>query len=78
MLKRKGLAMKNDGEKAAYWPEGHWTAAKCVCVVIAIAAVILADSRVLTNRTALIATVIGIIYVLVVTWHYTRGNKKKK
>jgi hypothetical protein len=66
--------MKYDREKALTWSEEHWTVAKCICVCIAIMGLALSGLDIMTSRAALAASVVGIIYVLLLTRHYTGGG----
>lgn len=70
----KECAMKNDGDKAAMWPEEHWGVAKCVCVCVVFLAVMLAGLEVMTWLAAFIASIVSVAYVLLLTRHYTRGK----
>jgi len=70
----KECVMKNDGDKASTWPVEHREVAKCVCVCVALLGVILAGLEVMTWRAALIASSISIVYVMLLTRHYTRGK----
>lgn len=64
--------MRNDGDKAALWPTLHWQLAGIVCALVVGLALILLYLDVLRAATALAAAVLGIGYVLLLTWRYTR------
>ncbi|WUR13813.1 hypothetical protein E7V67_001525 [[Empedobacter] haloabium] len=67
--------MRNDGDKAALWPALHWQLAGIVCAVVVLLALILGYFDALSAAAALAAAVLGIGYVLLLTWRYTRGSK---
>jgi Flp pilus assembly protein TadB len=67
--------MKNDSDKALTWPEEHWTLAKCVCVCIVIVGLVLTGLDIMRGAVAFAASLLGVIYVLLLTRHYTRRRQ---
>jgi len=66
--------MKHDRQKALMWPEEHWTLARVICICVVVLGLALSGLGLVSAPTALIATLLGIVYVLVLTRQYTRGN----
>jgi membrane protein YdbS with pleckstrin-like domain len=63
--------MKNDRDKAKMWPVEHWTLAKCVCVCVVLAGLVLTGVGVMRWGAAFAASLLGVVYVLLLTRHYT-------
>ncbi|WEF31456.1 hypothetical protein [Pseudoduganella chitinolytica] len=64
--------MRNDGDRAALWSTLHWQLAGIACALVVGLALLLLYCDVLSAAAALAAAVLGIAYVLLLTWRYTR------
>lgn len=62
----------NDRQRAVIWAREHWHSAIFICACLPVVAGILVWLGILSERAALIAAAVAAVYVLVVTWFYTR------
>jgi hypothetical protein len=68
--------MQIDREKARVWPEEHRVLAKCVCIGVAILGLVLTDLGIMTARAAFAASLLAIIYVVLLTYLCTRRSRE--
>lgn len=68
----------NDAEKARLWPKEHWHVALYGLGVLAFVTAVLVELHVLTERAAVAAFLASVVYVLLTTWQYTRGDNGGK
>ena len=68
----------NDRQRAVTWAREHWHVAIFVCACLPVIAAVLAWFGVLSERAAWIAIAVSVIYVLVLTWWYTRQPSVKR
>lgn len=68
---KKGEIVRSDRDKAVMWAQEHWTVAQCVCVCIAGLGLMCVELNFMTSPAALVASLLGIAYVLLLTKHCT-------
>jgi Flp pilus assembly protein TadB len=70
--------MKSDRQKAQMWPKEHRVLAMCVCVCVVILALVATYLGIMTARAAFAASLLAIIYVVLMTHYYTRPSKENR
>lgn len=70
--------VKNDREKAVMWATEHWAVSKYVCLCIALVGLMATAMNIMTATAAFVASVLGIVYVLLLTRHYTRTGQNRQ
>lgn len=67
----------NDAEKAKMWPKEHWHVALFGLGVLAFLSAVLVELHILSERAAVAAYAASVVYVVLTTWQYTRGDNRK-
>ncbi|MGY4831835.1 hypothetical protein ACVNIS_24895 (plasmid) [Sphaerotilaceae bacterium SBD11-9] len=57
---------------AQLWPKLHWDLCGFVCACLPVLAAMLVRAGVLQTSAAVVATVVAVIFVIVLTWRHTR------
>lgn len=61
---------------AQLWPGLHWNLCGLVCACLPVLAALLVRAGLLSTSTAVVATVIAVVFAVALTWRHTRQPRQ--